>query len=929
MKKLAVIATFFATAAAYGQIATEKAADTVDQLQEVTVTGTLIRGEAPIGSPVSTLDNAAIVATGATNTADILATVPALTSFNTLPIGGNQEYRSTGATVPGMRGLPGTAVLVLLDGHRLVGDSPLLSTADPSSIPAMAIDHIEVVQDGGSATYGSDAVAGVINIITKKNFEGFDSSVSYIGAKAYNGANVAQAFGQTWGGGSLFLTGEYESNSDLLNSDRPFYTQDLRPWGGKDGRNTTCGPALNFEAGGVWYNAHTLQPQPGNGVTQLATCDPAANDYLVNPSRRYGFVGNLHQDVGEKIHTFVDTKYTDTLSTQAYNPQTLTVSYPGLPSGVVIPNTNPFFIVPPGDPTATTETVLVNSAAFGGAGSVVNVYHARSGMIDLGASVDLWHGWQVTSDFNYGWSLSEALNPDSTAVNPIALYNAENATTTGTALDPFGGRTNPTVVSEIMNWPLIFQATQRLYDLNVKADGTVFALPGGDFKLAVGAANRHEQYSGEDPIGVPGEPGFTEPNAQSAGRTVNAVFAEAAVPIFGTSNALPGLRRLELSLAGRYDHYSDFGGTTNPKYGIVWAPVEDVSFRGSYGTSFHAPQLADIYAIDTRASVSQSTTSSNLPPGMTPGVEIVGIAGGKPGLIPESAKTGSFGLDLTPTMLPGFKGSVTYFLIRYANEVEIPPNTAVNFLIPELAGKLYTYNEVSPGVYAPLTPAQIAAVLTGVRSTYPGGIIGNPAVPPIYLITDLRRTNLGQSDIDGFDFDFNYVHSLYLGNFSADISGEYFTKFQTQLGAGTPFINNLTSGLQYYQNDAGAQSIIPWHLRATAGWQEGPLNLQAVVSYTGHYNYAYSQYNYTVAPNGTATAAIQWVSPFVTVDLHAMWSFPNDNGPLKNAKLMVSVYNMLDQNPPFQYVTGASGGFASESANPLGRTFRVSLEKKW
>jgi iron complex outermembrane receptor protein len=930
MRKIAVLGLFCATATAvFAQTASQKPAAAEDQLGEVVVTGTLIRGEAPIGSPVATVDHAAIEATGATNTADILATVPALTTFNTLPIGGNQEYRSTGATVPGMRGLPGTAVLVLLDGHRLVGDSPLLSTADPSSIPAMAIDHIEVVEDGGSATYGSDAVAGVINIITRKNFDGVETHASYDGARGYNGGNVSQDFGKTWTGGSLFLTGEYESNSSLANNARSFYTQDLRPEGGKDGLNTTCGPAQNFSINGVFYNAHTLQPQPGGGVTQLATCDPLANAYLVNPSRRYGFVGNLRQDIGDRVHTFVDMKYTDTLSNQLYSPTTLSVSYPGLPAGVVIPNTNPFFIAPPSNPTATSETVLVNSGAFGSLGNVVNVYRARSGMIDLGADVDLWHGWQLTSDFNYGWGISSALDPTSTGVNPIALYNAENATTTGTALDPFGGRTNPAVASAIMNWPLLFAATQRLYDFNIKADGTVVTLPGGDFKLAVGAANRHEQYSGEDPIGVPGEPGFTEPNAQSAGRTVNAVFAEAAVPIFGTPNALPGLRRLELSLAGRFDHYSDFGSTTNPKYGIVWSPIEDVSVRGSYGTSFHAPQLADIYAIDTRATASQSTTSTNLPPGMQPGVETVGIAGGKPGLVPETAKTGSFGLDVTPSILPGFKASATYFLIRYSNEVEIPPNSPVNFLIPSLAGKLYTFNETSPGVYAPLTPAEIASVLGGIRTTYPGGIIGNPGLAPVYLITDLRRQNLGKSDIDGFDFDFSYRHTLYDGVISADISGEYFTKFQTQLGAGTPFINNLTSGLQYYQNDAGAQSIIPLHLRGNVGWQQGPLSTQAVVSYTGHYNYAYSQYDYSVVPNGKATAAIQWVSPFVTVDLNAIWSFQNDRGPLKDTKVQLNVYNILDQKPPFQYITGASGGFASESANPLGRTIRISFDKKW
>jgi iron complex outermembrane recepter protein len=930
MNKLAGLGLFCATATtAFGQTTDVKPAADEELLKEVVVTGTLIRGEAPIGSPVMTMDHAAIEATGATNTADILATIPALTTFNTLPIGGNQEYRSTGATVPGMRGLPGTAVLVLLDGHRLVGDSPLLSTADPSSIPAMAIDHVEVVQDGGSATYGSDAVAGVINIITRKNFDGVETHVSYNSAKGYNGANVAQDYGKTWSGGSLFLTGEYESNSDLRNSDRSFYTQDLRPWGGKDGLSTTCGPAKNFSANGVFYNAQTLLPQPGSAVTQLATCDPAANDYLVDPSRRYGFIGNLRQDIGDRVHTFVDTKYTDTLSTQLYNPATLSVSYPGLPAGVVLPSTNPYFIIPPGDPTATKETVLVNSAAFGSQGNIVNVYRARSGMVDVGANVDLWHGWQLTTDFNYGWSLSTAFNPDSTGVNPTALYAAENGTTTGTALDPFGGRTNPSVVSGIMDWPLLFAATQRLYDFNIKADGTVVTLPGGDFKLAVGAANRHEQYSGEDPIGVPGEPGFTEPNAQSAGRTVDAVFAEAALPIFGTPNALPGLRRLELSLAGRYDHYSDFGSTSNPKYGIVWSPVEDISVRGTYGTSFHAPQLADVYAIDTRATASQSTTSTNLPPGMAPGVEVVGIAGGKPGLSPETAKTGSFGIDLTPSFLPGFKANVTYFLIRYSNEVEIPPNTAVNFLIPSLAGSLYTFNQTSPGVYAPLTPAQLQSVLGGIRTTYPGGLIGNPGLAPVYLITDLRRHNLGQSDIDGLDFDFNYHHGLYDGTFSADLSGEYFTKFQTQLGAGTPFIDNLKSGLQYYQNDAGAQSIIPWHLRATTGWQEGPLSTQAVVSYTGHYNYAYSQYDYSVLPAGKQTPAIQWVSPFVTVDLNAMWSFPNESGLLQNAKVQVNVYNILDQNPPFQQVTGASGGFASESANPLGRTFRISFDKKW
>ena len=150
-KTLLMLASCVLSATAFGQAAGNKPADTTE-LQEVVVTGTLIRGSGPIGEPATTIDSQTIIQSGTTNTADLLATQPALNSFNTLPIGGNQEFRSTGATVPGMRGLPGTAVLVMLDGHRLVGDSPLLTTADPSSIPAGAIDHIEIVQDGGSAT---------------------------------------------------------------------------------------------------------------------------------------------------------------------------------------------------------------------------------------------------------------------------------------------------------------------------------------------------------------------------------------------------------------------------------------------------------------------------------------------------------------------------------------------------------------------------------------------------------------------------------------------------------------------------------------------------------------------------------------------------------------------------------------------------------
>ncbi len=1001
MNKIVLTAVLSATtAAAFAQTASvNTGADTGNELQEVVVTGTLIRGEAPTGSPVQTVSAAQIAATGTTNTADLLATVPSMTSFNTTPIGGNQEFRSGGQTIPGMRGLPGTAVLVMIDGHRLVGDSPLLTTADPSSIPPEAIDHIEVVQDGGSATYGSDAVAGVINIILKKNFNGAESYGSYTAANDYNAGSFGQLFGKTWTGGSALFDFHYENNSALYNSDREFYDDDLRPQGGVDGYTTTCGPAQNIRLGSSsYYNAITGAPEAGLNVTQAATCNPNATAQLIYPNRRYALVGDIRQDIGEKIHLTFDAKYTDDKSSGLYNPQTLQINnagFTGIPQGLVIPGPNiaadnavfgagvitagnPYYYQPPNVPcvggagTATClvgapETVYANSGVFGPIGNIVNQFHAQSAMFDIGGSYDLTKTWEISTDFDFGISTSTALNPDSSSVNPGALYAAEIGTTTSTALDPFGPMTNPNVAAGIMNWPLLFKAIQRVYDYNLKADGSVVTLPGGDVKLAIGGAERAEQYVGEDPIGVPGAtapvsgvPSFTPGNYQSHTRYVHAVDGELSLPIFGAGNALPGLQKLSVSVAGRYDHYSDFGGTSNPKYGITWSPIQDVALRATYGTSFHAPQLADIYAIDTRVSVTQVQPGVNpasypgniaaliaageAPGGTFPTIYTIGMPGGKPGLKPETAKTGTFGVDFTPSFLPGFRANITNFLIRYFNEVEIPttPGTAAstNFCNPSYS-ELYTFNGSSncasnptlAGVPAsPLSAAQLNAVLTGLRFYAPFSLAQVESLGlPVYLVSSAQRQNIGTTDIDGWDFDFNYVRPVPFGLLATDLSGEYLYKFQSQTAPGAAFVDNLKSGSQYFQNDAGAQDIIPWHFRYTLGLQNGPVSQQAAVNYTGHYNYLYSQYNYVASPTGKTTPAIQWVQEFITIDYSLNYAFPQDEGFLKGLKAQFNVYNVLNQQPPFVYITGTSpsAGFNSASASPLGRTFRISLDKRW
>jgi iron complex outermembrane recepter protein len=879
----------FATGAA-AQVAdnSEKRDDGAD-LGEIVVTGTLIRGAGPTGSQLVTVDNAAIVASGTTNTADLLATVPALNSFNIAPQGGQSEFSSGGSSTPGLHGLPGTATLVLVDGHRLVGDTPLLTVPDPSSIPPDAIDHIEIVADGGSAIYGSDAVAGVINIILKKNFDGMSTTGSYGGANSYNTSNISQTFGKTWGTGSALVAATFENNSDLPNNARSFYKADLTPYGGTDTRTINC-PQPNLQIGTQTYAPPYAFPG------QAEKCDPNATADAYNQNRRYALMADARQDVGDRVHLSLDLKYTDDLQTEQIAGTALTVT---------VPNTNPYFVQPPGT-TETSETALWNAASIG---TPPDVFRSRSGMVDLGAAIDLSKTWQLSADVDYSWSTSSTLNPDNGGVNQPALNAALAGTTPQTALNPFGPGTSAGVASAILNWPLYFLATQKLYDVNVKADGSLFSLPGGDVKLAIGVGNRHEQYSGSDPIGIPGVEGYSN-NVVAASRIVNSAFSELSIPIFGAGNELPGLHRLTMSIAARYDHYSDVGDTTNPKFGLSWSPIDNLTVRGSYGKSFHAPQLADLYGIDTRAGYIPNW--SYVPPGLPPGTLLDGvyIAGGRNTLTPETAKTASFGVDFLPAAIPGLKTSVTYWMIRFNNEIEIPPSGGNElFVVPGLSSRFVTDN------LSGLTPAQFASLFNGIRLL---GVLANDPPPLVQQVIDLRRANIGSTDIDGWDFDFSYKHAAPLGTWSAGISGEYILKYESNEGAGTPFVNDITSGTSYQTSDTSAYNVIPWHVRATAGWQVGQFTTQAAMNYTGHYNFGY---------NDTAGgAAVQWVSPFVTVDLSGIWDSPAASGWAKNLRLQLNVYNVLDQSPPLVL---QAGGYSPESANPLGRLVRFTVNKRW
>ena len=245
----------------------------------------------------------------------------------------------------------------------------------------------------------------------------------------------------------------------MQNKDRDFYQ--AAPQGLAFNPVTNCNPP-NVQINGVNYTNPGMVEGPPN------TCDPNLEADFYNEQRRYSLIGNLRQDIGDKVVFYMDARYSDEKMEQRI-PQVSNQT-------IVIPNTNPFFTLPAGV-TATSETVYWNTGNLNT--QLWNEYTSKAGMLVAGINVELGTEWNLTTDLDYSWSTSSALNEDNGGVNITALNAAIAGTTTETALDPFGNRTNPAVAAAILNYPLIFNGDQDLWTTTLKWTARLWTCPVG------------------------------------------------------------------------------------------------------------------------------------------------------------------------------------------------------------------------------------------------------------------------------------------------------------------------------------------------------------------------------------------------------------------------------------------------------------------
>lgn len=835
---------------------------------EVVVTGTLLRGVAPTGTNVVTMKRDDILATGASSANDVLAMIPQVGSFNTVPSGSGDI--SIPIVRPNIRNLGasgGTTTLVLMNGKRMVGAGVLQTSVDPSIVPPDLIDRVEVVPDGGSAIYGSDAIGGVINFITRKRFDGVGANLRYGFADDYKTIDGNLTVGKDWGSGSIFASYSYAWHDNILGIDRDFVRADHREVGGQDLRSTTCAQG-NF----ITLNNGVSHAAPGLTPNTQNRCDQADYADVYPREERHAVFAGLTQALSDSVD-FQVTAYWSRRDTTRLN------ATPGFTGQILF--TNPYFRPIGFQPIQ--QVALSFASVFGESMKS----HARfdSWGVSPSLSIDLSDRWQLRTEANYGSSYSLVREP---TINATAATLALGGTTLATALNPYNpGASNPAVLAAIRDFENYGQADQEMFQARAILDGKVATIAGGDIRLAVGAEYFFEEL--DSLVSLDRRNVFTNAIGSVTNRNVKSVFAEAVIPLVGAGNGMPGLRAFQISGSIRHDSYDDVGGTTNPKIGFNYKPFDDLLIRGNYGTSFHAPSLADTTSLaDARVQI--LLVSPLRAPGSPPTDFLrptLVLAGGNPALKPEEAKTWSVGFDWTPKAVSGLVVSATYYNVRFTDAIAVPPVLSPVFFTDPGFRSFYITNP---------TLAQVRALVGNTP------LNGAPNLESLYLgtspyvVMDARRTNLGAIHVDGIDFNLAYLRETGFGSINASFAGTYTLNRTTQAVSGSAFDDNLKNG-------TGRLTFA-----AALGARVGALTARASLNHR-------DGYPILGVPPQTR------VDSFNTVDLFFAYDL---GGVLKNSMLTVNVDNVFDQDPPYlNSSTGYTNGFT------LGRLVSFGVRTKF
>lgn len=925
-------------------------------VQRVVVTGSLIsRADTETPTPVQVLTAADIQRSGKTSVAELLTDLAA-NGAGTLGTGFAGAF-ANGASGISLRGLTVGATLVLIDGHRMasypLSDDSQRSFVDVSAIPFDAIESIEVLKSGASATYGSDAIAGVINIKLKKNLTGTRVTAE-VGDTQHGGGktkrfSLSSGIGDLEGDGyNAFFTAEWRKQDPIYVADREQYGWANRDWRSRGGNDLTLGrptaddpePFLTPTRQPFLYN-----PSNPNNPAGVANVDNPANYQFLDPSCNFqlyragacsvrdtvsfiqpptenvnlliGMTKKLTEDwqIAFKGSMFqresTNNRASATNSPLAYNPRT----YNGtttLNNGVLTPRVG-----------AIANTTFAPGAAVGA--GVVNQLGGAASLYGFIPDLDpalTTNNKSTSTRFSadltgtaYGWDINAALGATrvksdvnySGYVNRNALFNALANGTWNTL-----GNNDPALVAQISP-RFSNKLTSTLNYFDAVASRELMQLGAGPLGFAAGV-HWHEREQNAPPSSLTANGLVANTSAFTIGDETNsAIFAELrANPI----------QNLEIGAAGRYDHYDTYGNSFTPSANFKWTPIRQVGVRGTFARGFRAPNPAEVGNAGSFFTFNairdpilcpngSRTTAGNVPSACSFAPPYVQTT--NPDLSPEKSKSYTLGVILEPVR--GLNMSLDYYNIK------------INNLIVTQAGNDPSFTPV--WVRGPIAPIAIATG-NGTETA-----IGTPIAGPI-LYAESPYINAGSTKTHGIEADLRYRWRLAndMGTLTANLSAAHTFGYETEV-AGESY---QLAGTQGPSSVGGATGNPKDRAQFTLGYNRGPLDVTATVNYTSGFSTIDPALGETdcattgehVGGRAYYTGLIQpaWlcnVSSFTTTNLNIQYRIN------QNLTLRAAVLNLFDKQPPYDVATyGNAGNQTSYNASlhqagAIGRFYSLGL----
>lgn len=868
-------------------------------VDEVVVTGSHLRGSGQTASPLLTLNREHLARGGRGTVAEALSDLPQVFNGSATPasnLTGVDRSGSNAIVAQGvnLRGLGAAATLVLVNGRRMAGAGLTGDFADVSAIPAAAVERVDVLLDGASALYGSDAVGGVVNIVLRQGFTGAESGLRLGGAEAgVLEAQAAHTLGRQWDQGHGLFSYEFHRSDALAAKDRAATASaDLRPFGGTDRRQFYAAPGNIMQADpitGAYSPSWAIVPGlSGRAMvasdfsqTSVNLGDPREGADILPQQERHSLYGLIHHDFTSELKGHFEARH---------SRRDFSYATAGPVSLLTVTSANPFFVSPVG---AERHQIAYDFTRE--LGPTRTRGRSESYGLNAGLEIGLGDSWRAEAYGAYAAEFSR--RGEDQRLNSRFLQEAlgaiadDPATSFVAARDgyfnPFGdGTANSAAVLAFIGSGF----SRTVYDsqistFNLQADGQVISLPGGPLRAAIGIQQRHERFLVRSTSAVSRAASSVRTEGPYE-RTVEAAFLELRAPLISEDPGRIGLTRLELTAAGRLERHSDVGESRTPKVGLLWAPHNDVLVRASYGSSFRAPALPQVFE-------PQDAGPAILPEGDLQQLVLLRV-GGNLDLKPERARTWSLGLDFAPSRWTGWRLSLGAFQIDFDDQIGRPVAEDI-------------YNALTDASYRPFvrlidpTRSEDIAAVVALLNTSPSA--SPDLFPPgaYSAIVDARQVNTGGLLVRGVDFDARGRFNLGEPQLDLRLNGVWLSDYAREVTPQSPAVDLV--GRAGYPPRLKGQASVDWRRQD--------------VSFGLSLNYV----------SGAKDVAGRAVSSWSTMDARATWRAPS-SGLLAGLNLVLTVRNVFDTPPPF-YDNPQGVAYDPTNADVMGRFAALQLTKHW